>query len=71
MIGEMLATGRFADAGDVIERTVRLLEERERGQRLRTSITEGLAVIRRGEGIELTPRLMDELTREADEHERR
>jgi Arc/MetJ-type ribon-helix-helix transcriptional regulator len=71
MIEEMLATGRFADAGDVIERSVRLLEERERGQRLRTSITKGLAVIRRGEGIKLTPRLMDELTREADEHERR
>jgi antitoxin ParD1/3/4 len=70
VIEEMLATGRFADAGEVIEEAVRLLEERERGRRLRASVAEGFAAIKRGEGVELTPQLMDELTREADEYER-
>jgi putative addiction module CopG family antidote len=70
VIEEMLATGRFADAGAVIEEAVLLLEEREHGRRLRASVAEGFAAIKRGEGVELTPKLMDELAREADEYER-
>jgi putative addiction module CopG family antidote len=70
MIEEMIATGHYADAGDVIELAVRLLEMHDRRQRLRASAAESFAAIKRGEGIELTPQLMDELSREADEHER-
>jgi hypothetical protein len=41
----------------------RLLDLRE----LRASIEEGNAAIDRGEGLELTPELMDQLAREIDE----
>jgi putative addiction module CopG family antidote len=71
LIEQMLATGRYADAGDAIERAVRLLEERERRQRIKTSVAEGFAAIRRGEGVELTPELWEEIERDADEAERR
>ena len=70
IIDEMVATGQYADAEDVIEQAVRLLEMHERRRRLRASVAESFAAIRRGEEIELTPDLMDELTREGDEYER-
>src|SRR5215204_5616626 len=70
LIEELLATGRYADAGEVIEQAVRQLEERERGLRLRASVAEGFATIQRGEGVELTPELWQEFEREADEADR-
>src|SRR5215217_447613 len=70
LIEEILATGRYADAGDVIEQAVRQLEERERRQRLQASVAEGFAAIERGEGVELTPELWEEIEREADEADR-
>ena len=38
-----------------------------RAQQLRDSVAEGLAAIERGQGIELTPDLLDDLEEEADE----
>lgn len=70
LIEQMLATGHFTDAGDVLEQGVLLLKERERRQRLRESVDEGFAAIRRGEGVELTPELWEEIERDADEAER-
>jgi antitoxin ParD1/3/4 len=70
LISEMLATGRYADADDVLEQGVRLLEERERRRRLRESVAEGFAAIERGEGVELTSDLWEEIEREADEADR-
>jgi antitoxin ParD1/3/4 len=71
MIEEMLATGHFVDAGDVIEQAVRLLEERERRRRLRASVSEDFAAIRRGEGIELTDEVWQAIERDADESDRK
>jgi DNA polymerase III delta prime subunit len=52
----------------VIRAALRLLEVRDqRAQDLRASIAEGLAAIERGEGIELTPELVEEIDREAEE----
>ena len=70
LIEEILATGRYADAGDVIEQAVRQLEERERRQRLQASVAEGFAAIERGEGVELTPERWEEIERDADEADR-
>ena len=45
-----------------------MLNVRERRvQEIRASIEEGLAELERGEGIELTPEVMEEISREADE----
>lgn len=67
-IRQQVASGRFVDEAEVVRAALRLLEVRgRRAQQIRDSVAEGLAAIERGEGIELTPDLMDELEREADE----
>ena len=67
-IRQQVASGRFVDEAEVVRAALRLLEARERrAQQIRDSVAEGLTAIERGEGIELTPDLMDELEREADE----
>jgi putative addiction module CopG family antidote len=67
-IRQKIETGRYRDETEVIRAALRSLDAREeRAERLRASIAEGLAAIERGEGRELTPELMDEIEREADE----
>lgn len=61
-------SGQYDDPTAVLRAPMRLLDSRDqRLARLRASVAEGLAAIERGEGIEWTPELMDELEREADE----
>ena len=67
-IRQKVDSGHYGDASEVIRAALRLLEVRDRRvQEIRASIAEGLAAIERGEGIELTPELMEEIDREADE----
>jgi putative addiction module CopG family antidote len=67
LIERIIAAGQYIDGDQVIQAALRLLEERARRlDRLRGSIADGLAAIGRGEGIELTPDLMDEIEREAE-----
>lgn len=68
-IRQKVASGRYPDPAAVIRQGLRLLDAHEqRAVRLRASVAEGVAAIERGEGSELTPALMDEIEREADEH---
>ena len=67
LIRQKVASGQYSDAAEVIRAALDALEERERFQRLRGLIAEGFASAERGELVELTPELMDELAREADE----
>ena len=47
---------------------MRMFDARERRvQEIRASIEDSIAAIQRGEGIELTPEVMDEIEREAEE----
>jgi antitoxin ParD1/3/4 len=70
-IREKVESGQYDDASDVIRAAMRLLDRRDqRLQELRASVAEGLAAIERGEGIELTPELWEEIEREADERMR-
>ncbi len=66
-IRQKVESGRFPDAGEVMREAMRLLDERDRLQRLRASLIEAEAELDRGEGVEWTPALMDRLKREADE----
>jgi len=67
MVERIIAVGQYTDRDQVIDAALRLLEERaQRLDRLRASIADGLAAIERGEGIELTPEVMDEIEREAE-----
>jgi putative addiction module CopG family antidote len=68
-IREKVESGDYSDPSEVIRAAMRLLEKRDRElQEIRASIQEGLAAIERGEGIELTPEVWEEIEREADEH---
>ncbi len=65
-IEQLVASGHFADAGDVIDKAVQLLEERERKlARLRELLAEGEEDERNGNVIELTPELFEEIKQSA------
>lgn len=70
LIREKVASGRYGDEAEVIRAALDALEEREQFQRLRGLVAEGFASAEGGDLVELTPELMDELAREADEMER-
>ena len=61
-------SGQYQDETDVLRTAMRLLEARdERISDVRALIAVGLESLGRGEGVEFTPELMDEIDREADE----
>lgn len=63
-IDKLVASGQYANAGEVIGAAVRLLAERERKLRwLRDELAIGEEQERRGELIELTPERFEEITR--------
>ena len=67
-IQQKVASGRYQDVTEVIRAALRLLDQREQQQQaLRASVADAFAAIERGEGVELTPELMDEIDREAEE----
>ena len=65
-IEQLVASGQYADAGEVIDEAVRLLAERDHTRMLQLQ-----AMVRAGfesgEAVELTPELMDEIERQAEE----
>ena len=71
-IQQMVESGAYRDSDEALRAAVSLLKERDRRlQWLRAAIAETDAQIARGEGLVLTPELMDEIDREADEMVRR
>ena len=69
-ISELVESGDFADAEDVIGRGVQLLREVRRRERLIASVVEAGESLERGEGRELTPELLQEIWNQAMEDER-
>lgn len=70
-IREKVASGQYDDPSAVIRAALRLLENRDRQlSELRALVADGLASIERGEGIELTPEVWEEIEREAHERYR-
>ncbi|MBA2598840.1 MAG: type II toxin-antitoxin system ParD family antitoxin [Chloroflexia bacterium] len=70
-IRERVESGDYSDTTEVMRIALRLLDARERRiEEIRASIAKGIAEIERGEGIELTPELMDEIEREVEERVR-
>ena len=59
--------GQYESANDVVREAMQLLEERERLQLLRAALAQADAEIDRGEYVEWTPTLLDELSDEADD----
>ena len=67
-IRQRVESGEYADESELLREALRMLDARERRvQEIRASIEEGLAAVERGEGIELTPEVWEEIDREVDE----
>jgi antitoxin ParD1/3/4 len=67
MIRERVDSGRYSNASEVVREALRLLEERKQLEHLRSLIAVGSEQAERGELIEWTPELMDEIDRRAEE----
>jgi Arc/MetJ-type ribon-helix-helix transcriptional regulator len=59
-----VANGKLGDGADVVREALRLLDEHDR----RRWLTQALAEGERRDAIDLTPELMDQLSREAEEN---
>ena len=70
LIREKVESGRYGDANQVLEEAMQLLDDRDRLEWLRAEIAIGLEEIERGETVEYTPELMEQLKWEAIEAER-
>ena len=71
MIRERVESGRYASASEVVRDALRHLEEHERREHLRALLEVGRQDELRGDLIEYTPELMDDIYREAEELFRR
>lgn len=66
-IRERVDPGRYGDASEVVQEALRLLEEREKLEHLRSLVMVGLEEARRADLVEFTPKLMEEIARQAHE----
>ena len=55
MIRQRVESGRYNNASEVVREALRLLEERERLEHLRSLLAVGLDIERRGDLVEFTP----------------
>jgi len=70
-ISRLVAEGRYANASELVERAVELLEVHdEQREKLRAKLQEGLDAIENGDEVEFTPELMRHLMIEAKENAR-
>jgi antitoxin ParD1/3/4 len=67
MIRQRVASGRYNNASEVVREALRLLEEHEKREHLRSLLAVGLEQARRGELVEFTPELMEDIARRAHE----
>lgn len=67
MIRERVESGRYHDANEVVGDALRLLEERERSEHLNALLAVGLEQAQRGELVEFTPELFEEIDRRVEE----
>jgi antitoxin ParD1/3/4 len=67
MIRERVESGRYNNASEVVREALRLLEEHERVQHLRSLLAVGLEDERRGDLVEFTPEWIEALDRRVEE----
>jgi antitoxin ParD1/3/4 len=71
LIRAKVDSGQYASADEVVRAAIPLLDERDRLRHLRSLLAVGLEQADRGELIDLTPELLDDIDREVDERYRR
>jgi antitoxin ParD1/3/4 len=67
MIRQQVDSGRYNNASEVVREALRLLDEHQRVQHLRSLLAVGLEQAQRGELVESTPELVDDIARRAKE----
>ena len=65
LIREKIASGRYRDEAEVIRAALQALEEHERLEQLRAKIMAGFQEAERGELVDYTPELREEMIRSA------
>lgn len=70
MIRRKVDSGLYNNASEVVREALRLLDERDKERRLREELAIGLAQLERGQGMQLTDKLVDEVRRGASEDAR-
>jgi len=67
MIRQQVDSGRYNNASEVVREALWLLDEHQRAQHLRSLLAVGLEDERRGDLVEFTPELMEDIHRRAEE----
>jgi antitoxin ParD1/3/4 len=67
MIRQQVDSGRYNNASEVVREAFRLLDEHQRRQHLRSLLAVGLEQAQRGELVEFTPELVEDIARRAKE----
>lgn len=65
MIREKVDSGLYNNSSEVVREALRLLDQEDKLKRLRAALAVGIEVADRGDVVEWTPQLMDEIWREA------
>jgi antitoxin ParD1/3/4 len=71
MIRQQVDSGRYNNASEVVREALRLLDEHQRVQHLRSLLAVGLEQAQRGELVEFTPELVKDIHHRAEERFRR
>jgi antitoxin ParD1/3/4 len=71
MIRQQVDSGRYNNASEVVREALRLLDEHQRIQHLRSLLAVGLEQAQRGKLVEFTPEWIEGLDRRVDERFRR
>ncbi len=66
MIREKVESGLYNNSSEVVREALRLMERQDREERFRAAISVGMEEYERGEAVEFTPQLLEEIDREAD-----
>lgn len=70
LVHQKMQTGQYNTPNEVMQEAMRLLDARDRLARIREIVAIGIAQADRGEVVEMTDEVWDEIEREADEEER-
>jgi putative addiction module CopG family antidote len=65
IVREGVESGRYTNGSEVVYEALRLLERRDKEERLRTALGVGIEAADRGDVVEWTPQLMEEIWLEA------
>jgi antitoxin ParD1/3/4 len=67
MIRQRVESGRYNNASEVVREALRLLDERAQLEHLRSLVLVGLEQAQRGELVEFTPELFEDIDRRVEE----